>query len=666
MKKTLIKVLICVFSIAMLAFGFAGCTAMTEAKADSSSAKTIYFKNNYQWDTVKCYYWGGSSTNWPGEDMQKVGTDGGYDVYKIVVSANNVIFNAGSSSCQTVDIAVNGDTAFYIASNENGKYTVATFDYVEEDEVTPVETKTVYFNNSYAWDTVKCYFWNSNTNLTQWPGEDMTYINDYYYSIEVPADANVIFNNGNGIQTADLTDTKDGCSYQLSVEGNGTPCIEREFNEKDIYLYRPDEFITFFNNPMLDANVKVISDAGLGGATIKAIGSMAKPFTGTFDGNNKTISNFTIEGNNFNNWGEAYRGGFFGIIGANSGTIKNVNVLYAKIDIDDNENWSRYGIICGYNSGTITNCSATQCSINVTAEYDYTYVGGLVGQSHINSTIAHSSADTKITVNVTKGGSTYVGGIVASTNGSVTTTSFTGTITTDTTDTILYVGGIAGQSNAYLGSNDVDTTFFMDVTSNGGQYRNYIGGIVGSQYYSSSNLASYNLVENYAETIMNIDLFLTGTSSYYAAAYIGGIAGYSKANIRNAGVTTSMDIDMCNLYANVFVGGAAGYTNGDVCSVGASTIIDIYNYSNSTFTYVGGLAGYLSGATTYSYTTDKTYLFFYDGRANDGGSTQIGLCAGAWAEGCSYTRGINGLSGTGLYNSTISNAVGVEKTISAY
>lgn len=76
------------------------------------------------------------------------------------------------------------------------------------DPVDPIVTEgTVYYKNTNNWNTVYAYYWSdANTKMTTWPGEKMTSVGNGVYRIEVPADAQyIIFNNGNGSQTGDIT-----------------------------------------------------------------------------------------------------------------------------------------------------------------------------------------------------------------------------------------------------------------------------------------------------------------------------------------------------------------------------------------------------------------------------------------------------------------------------
>ena len=89
------------------------------------------------------------------------------------------------------------------------------------DEVS--ETMTLYFTNNHNWNSVYAYTWKDNTGTTSWPGTAMTYVqqNEYnqaVYKIEVPTDIDgIIFNDGNGNQTVDITSNlTDGTGFYIS------------------------------------------------------------------------------------------------------------------------------------------------------------------------------------------------------------------------------------------------------------------------------------------------------------------------------------------------------------------------------------------------------------------------------------------------------------------
>ena len=99
---------------------------------------TLYFTNNYSWNNLHCYYWGGSaqSMSWPGVYMTYVRqNEYNESVYKIEVPSDitGIIFNNGSNSYQTIDITsgMSNGLGYYLNGTSSGKYTVGTYTYTE-------------------------------------------------------------------------------------------------------------------------------------------------------------------------------------------------------------------------------------------------------------------------------------------------------------------------------------------------------------------------------------------------------------------------------------------------------------------------------------------------------------------------------------------------------
>lgn len=92
-----------------------------------------------------------------------------------------------------------------------------------------IDKYTMTLTNNYNWSKVYCYYWSdANSIMIAWPGTEMKYseTNDYgqsVYTIEIPNDAEyVIFNNGSGTQTVDITVT-GSARYYISG-GSGSSC----------------------------------------------------------------------------------------------------------------------------------------------------------------------------------------------------------------------------------------------------------------------------------------------------------------------------------------------------------------------------------------------------------------------------------------------------------
>ena len=76
------------------------------------------------------------------------------------------------------------------------------------------DTVTIYFDNTGAdWAAVRAHYWSDgdSSTHTDWPGVTMTPVEGAIYSVEIPAGAtDIIFNNGVGSQSDDLTIPTDG------------------------------------------------------------------------------------------------------------------------------------------------------------------------------------------------------------------------------------------------------------------------------------------------------------------------------------------------------------------------------------------------------------------------------------------------------------------------
>ena len=148
------------------------------------------------------------------------------------------------------------------------------------------------------------------------------------------------------------------------------------------------------NTSVLDASGNLINN-GSGLISWTTIGNGSKWYTGTFDGNGKTIS-----GLYFNNGNQNYVGLFGWIYG---GTVKNVGVVDSYINGGHNT-----GGLCGQNNGTISNCYYIG---SVSGNY---YVGGLCGNNTTKCTISNCYS-----IGSVSGNGTFVGGLCGQNSGTI-------------------------------------------------------------------------------------------------------------------------------------------------------------------------------------------------------------------------------------------------------
>ncbi len=150
-------------------------------------------------------------------------------------------------------------------------------------------------------------------------------------------------------------------------------------------------------------------------------------YTGTFDGND-----FTISGLYYNGSGKYV--GLFGYVGS-GGQVKNVNIVDSSLN---SSNWMvSVGGVCGYNNeGTITNCSFAG---TVTGSVTGTYVGGVCGCNY-NGTITNCCNTGSVT------GTGNVGGVCGNNDrGTITNCCNTGSVTGTGN-----VGGVCGRNGGTI------------------------------------------------------------------------------------------------------------------------------------------------------------------------------------------------------------------------
>jgi len=145
-----------------------------------------------------------------------------------------------------------------------------------------------------------------------------------------------------------------------------------------------------------DKHFELTADMDMSGITGTDY-NIIETFTGTFDGNDFTISNFSLTST------RPERTGLFGTV---SGTIKDLGLLKPNIFAQGRD----VGSLTGYlNQGTITNCYAKGAVVS-----GGNYVGGLVGSNTGRITNCCSTGSVS--------GNEYVGGLVGLINdGKVTT-----------------------------------------------------------------------------------------------------------------------------------------------------------------------------------------------------------------------------------------------------
>ena len=181
------------------------------------------------------------------------------------------------------------------------------------------------------------------------------------------------------------------------------------------------------------------------------IGTEKQPYTGTFDGNDKTITGLTVTGSDR----------YTGLLGFIKGTVKNV--VLTEINITSG---TFVGGVAGWSfGGNIENCS-------VSGSVSGSDVGGVVGYQQGGSITGCSSS-------ATVKGTQRAGGVAGATNSgaSLTACYATGDVTVENDGTNnSHAGGVVG----YNGGGTLTACYATGSVTGSGSGTIYVGGVTGS------------------------------------------------------------------------------------------------------------------------------------------------------------------------------------------
>ena len=210
----------------------------------------------------------------------------------------------------------------------------------------------------------------------------------------------------------------------------------------------------------LGINITLTADIDLKGIDWTPIGKDDnKAYTGTFDGNGKTITGLTVTG--------SYKyAGLFGDIDEN-GTVKNVVLEDVQITSDNSSGYA--GGVAGDSWGTIENCSVsgsvsgttfaggvvgsqwggsiTGCNSSATVK-GVIFAGGIAGETNSGASLTGCYATDDVTVENDGTNNSHAGGVVGYNGGGTLTACYaTGSVTGTGTGTgSCYVGGVTGDN----------------------------------------------------------------------------------------------------------------------------------------------------------------------------------------------------------------------------
>jgi len=240
-------------------------------------------------------------------------------------------------------------------------------------------------------------------------------------------------------------------------------------------------------------------------------------FTGSFNGDNNTISNLSIDRNTPGNQG------MFGIIDEDA-EVRNVRLTNVRMNTTANT-----GSVVGSNHGTVSNCHVTG---NITGTLN---TGGLVGNNNSSGTVINSSFSGNVTSTDNR-----VGGVAGINNsgGTVKNCSVSGKIlhSTDATSTAANAGGVVGQNQGtieFCFSTAEVVSEHTNGSNVGGVTGNNVGGTVENSYSTGAVSSNGNAVGGILGSNTGYLRKTYATGTVRGRGQLGGIVGSGGGTIEN-------------------------------------------------------------------------------------------------------------------------------------
>ena len=407
---------------------------------------------------------------------------------------------------------------------------------------------------------------------------------------------------------------------------NGTLSAKKQAAYEEVYTG------VDFENPITNASAKLTEDIVIQEGVLKADGSLNtaetfvkwtpigvsidNPYTGTFDGQNHTISGMYINS-------DAEYIGLFGYIGSGA-EVKNVGIEDSYVN--GTGEYPHVGGVSGGCNGRIENCynkgtvsgsfsvggisgsssgSITNCYNTGAVSSSGLFAGGICGQNMNTGKIDRCYNTGAVT-------GTCTGGVCGRNmnNGKIENCYNTGTVSGTTTGGSNYAGGVCGYNmdtgkieNCYntgiVSGTTTGTTTGGVCGYNSGTVENcYNTGAVSGEY--AGGVCGWNMNNGKIENCHN-----TGTVSN--AAYAGGVCAANGGTIKNCYNTG-------NVSGNVLSGGVCG--NND-----EGEISNCYNTGTVSGGYAGGVCGWNLVGTVEN-------CYYLEGSAETG----VGLNSGTAAD----------------------------------
>lgn len=213
---------------------------------------------------------------------------------------------------------------------------------------------------------------------------------------------------------------------------------------------------------------KMIDNISLSGVAWVPLGTGVQAFTGTFDGNNHTISNLSLNITN-----STFSENSYGLFTVTKGYIKNLNVTNVNLSVTNSA--TNYSVSVGAVSGLSYFSMNNVYTSGTIVGSGYVDLGGLAGVA--GGEFYNCSSSMNIT------GGYNIGGIVGSAYGDIEGCSYSGTLTySNKYSDHDCIGGIVGgfSESSITNCSFTGKIIISYAASSSRTYQPYVGGIAGS------------------------------------------------------------------------------------------------------------------------------------------------------------------------------------------
>ncbi len=383
-----------------------------------------------------------------------------------IQSLNDNVSVMNTSIDEWVD--ANSEIGFrYKAGTDTANDIPTLFELVAPLENLTLSYPATIYDNETASPTLTYEPFNTNER-----GVTYTIDNDAFASINAKT-GEVTAKSAGTVTVTVTSNSNDLISTDFSVDIQKAPEQRCFLNDMTGYtdntvtgiweIYNVNGLIALRTNLTQDA--KLVCNINLNNepwTPIGTFGGLSTAYSGTFDGDNYTISGLYISNSSglyqslFGHLDSngivknlkvtdveiTARGNAGAVIGRNNGDIINVHVSNVTTSADDH-----VGAIVGYNEGNIYASSAN--GINIVVTKINAFIGGITS-ANIGKIVATYVDNGRITLN---GDQTAAGGIVGNNYSGTIVSSYANDVTFENSGNSTRVGGIVGRSNGTLSSN---------------------------------------------------------------------------------------------------------------------------------------------------------------------------------------------------------------------